>query len=167
MARFALTLSLVLSLGACADVYRDRSCERIAEEYSAAVLVADNDTLRQLVASRDGFVAVGKSASLSSLHVIRSCPQSESQDGLIRRVLVLIGGGLKEAVFGFDVVAVKEGSVWRVQDAEIAKDSNGSPKMFLRNCNVDLSRTGIQFGGQTPEQIFVPILPGGPASEGG
>ena len=155
--RFLASCLLVLSLS-CAGTYGDSGGSKTAERYSAALLLGDNDALRSQLSSDAIFTAVGRNPSLAALHVIRTCPQSESKGGLLRRVLVLIGGGLKEAVYGVDVTVVKEGTNWRVKFAQMARSPEGSPLLFLRNCSVDLSGTAVHYGGDSPTQMFVPTI---------
>jgi hypothetical protein len=135
---------------------------KVAQDYGAALLVADNDELRRLVASGAAFTAVAKNPSLAAQHVIRSCPQSQEQGGQVRREVVLIGGGLKEAVYGIDTIIIKEGSQWRVKYAEMSRDTSGNPLLYLRNCNVDLTGTSIHYGGDQPGQMFIPTIQAGP-----
>jgi hypothetical protein len=153
--RFLFSCALVLSLS-CAKMYGDQVGAKTAEQYSAALLDGNNDALRSYLSSDATFTAVGKNPSLAALHVIRTCPQSESNNGLLRRVLVLIGGGLKEAVYGVDVTIVREGSHWKVKNAKMARSPEGDTLLFLRNCNVDLSGASVRYGGDSPTQMFIP-----------
>jgi hypothetical protein len=155
--RFLLSCALVLSLS-CANMYGDHVGAKTAEQYSAALLLGNNDMLRSHLSADATFTAVGKNSSLAALHVIRTCPQSASNNGLLRRVLVLIGGGLKEAVYGVDVTVVKEGAHWKVKNAKMARSPEGATLLFLRNCNVDLSGASVRYGGDSPTQIFIPTI---------
>lgn len=155
--RFLASWALALSLS-CAGVYGDQFGAKTAEQYSAALLIGDNDALRSYLSSDATFTAVGRNVSLAALHVIRTCPQSESNNGLLRRVLVLIGGGLKEAVYGVDVTVVKEGAHWKVKNAKMARSPEGATLLFLRNCNVDLSGASVHYGGDSPSQMFIPTI---------
>jgi hypothetical protein len=156
--RFLASCALVLSLS-CAAFYGDqKNGAKTAEEYSAALLTGDNNELRSHLSSDAKFEAVGRNASLAALHVIRTCPQSEEKGGLLRRVLVLIGGGLKEAVYGVDVTVIKEGPYWKVKYAQMARDPHGAPLLFLRNCSVDLTGTSVHYGGDSPSQMFIPTI---------
>jgi hypothetical protein len=158
--RFLSFLALLLPLSCASPQSLEQNGSKTAERFSAAFLVADNDTLRSQLSSDAVFIATGRNASLAALHVIRTCPQSQSKDGLLRRWVVLIGGGNNNAVYGIDVTVVNEGPQWKVKQAKMARDPEGSPLLFLRNCNTDMSGPRVNFGGNFPSNLTEPLTPG-------
>ena len=112
------------------------SLEFVARNYTEALLQSNTQEMQKYVASGQQVQPADRNPGAAALHVVKLCPQTESEGGNKQTVLVLIGGSLNGGINGVDMVLVKEGTQWRVLDARLSIDDRGI-KNYLRNCQED------------------------------
>ncbi len=133
---FWLRVLVILLCSACVAP-REGSLAWVADRYGAALLQSDTETMRRYTALGVGVQDAQRNPNAASLHVIRICTQGLNEKQTRANVLLLIGGAINGIVQGIDMILVKEFSVWRVKDARLSVDSNGVPRVYLRNCALD------------------------------
>jgi hypothetical protein len=134
--RLALCCLVILNAACLTVPNKDISCSWVAKTYAAAMLDGDKTTLFHYISSTSSIPDAERDPRLAALHVIRICDQWESPDKTEKNVLILFGGQLHAGVQGFDMVMIKEGTVWRVKRARPSKGSGGKPLFYDRDCGV-------------------------------
>lgn len=128
-----LLAGLVWMLG-CATT---NAREETIKEYSNALLQSDAKTMRRYIASGLLIAESAPNSNSALMHVIKVCKGRSSDNNTRYNHLVLFGGGLNEVVNGLEVEVIQEGSLWKITDAHLSVDANGSPVAYLRNCQID------------------------------
>lgn len=127
-------LGVLLGLAACMPPPSEGSVEWVADVYSKAYLKSDADTMRQHASSGNTIDAAFQNTETKDFRVVKVCTLGGNEAGTRKNLLVLVEGNKDGTLRGLDLIAVQEEGSWKIQSAKPSVKADGSPRIYLRNC---------------------------------